>query len=228
MRRILICFFLLWSTTLQAQQQAKPWVFWYWMYAAVSQPGIHADLVAMKEAGIGGAYLMPINGKTTYTPVAEQLTPAWWDLIHYASQQADSLGLQLGMHFCDGFAVGGGPWITPALSMQKVVWTTTEVNGTFNGDLPQPATNEGYYKDIAVLAFPLIKEDRSTPVVTTNLPNVNAQILFDKNNKENIKSTDPCWIQYTYARPFTCRAVTIRGNNYQAQRLKLSVSEDGA
>lgn len=228
MRRILICFFLLWSTTLQAQQQAKPWVFWYWMYAAVSQPGIHADLVAMKEAGIGGAYLMPISGKTTYTPVAEQLTPAWWDLIHYASQQADSLGLQLGMHFCDGFAVGGGPWITPALSMQKVVWTTTEVNGTFNGDLPQPATNEGYYKDIAVLAFPLIKEDRSTPVVTTNLPNVNAQILFDKNNKENIKSTDPCWIQYTYARPFTCRAVTIRGNNYQAQRLKLSVSEDGA
>ncbi|OMP80367.1 DNA-binding protein [[Flexibacter] sp. ATCC 35208] len=215
------------STSVHAQENAKPWVFWYWMYAAVSQPGIHADLVAMKEAGLGGAYLMPINGKSTYTPVAEQLSPAWWDLVHYASQQADSLGLQLGMHFCDGFAVGGGPWITPALSMQKVVWTTTEVNGDFNGILSQPATNEGYYEDIAVLAFPFIKEDKSTPVVTTSLPNVNAQILSSKENKENVKSTDPCWIQYTYAAPFTCRSITIRGNNYQAQRLKLSVSEDG-
>ncbi|WP_440132829.1 glycosyl hydrolase [Chitinophaga sancti] len=227
MRSVLICFLLLLSTTLHAQQNAKPWVFWYWMYAAVSPEGIHADLVAMKEAGLGGAYLMPINGKTTYTPVAEQLSPAWWELVHYASQQADSLGLQLGMHFCDGFAVAGGPWITPALSMQKVVWTSTEVKGQFNGILPQPTTNEAYYKDIAVLAFPLIKEDQSTPVVTTSLPNVNAQILANKNNKDNIKSTDPCWIQYTYAASFTCRSILIRGNNYQAQRLKLSVSDDG-
>src|ERR1700749_3024836 len=41
---------------------ARPWVFWYWMQAAVSREGIRADLQAMKEAGIGGAYLMPIKG----------------------------------------------------------------------------------------------------------------------------------------------------------------------
>ncbi len=40
---------------------AKPWVFWYWMHAAVSKEGITADLEAMKEVGIGGAYLMPIK-----------------------------------------------------------------------------------------------------------------------------------------------------------------------
>jgi hypothetical protein len=43
---------------------AKPWVFWYWMHAAISKEGITADLEAMKEVGIGGAYLMPI--KDTY------------------------------------------------------------------------------------------------------------------------------------------------------------------
>ena len=35
---------------------ARPWVFWYWMHAAVSREGITADLEAMKEVGIGGAY----------------------------------------------------------------------------------------------------------------------------------------------------------------------------
>ena len=39
-------------------EQAKPWVFWYWMQAAVTKEGIAADLQAMKETGIGGAYMM--------------------------------------------------------------------------------------------------------------------------------------------------------------------------
>ncbi|MGE5520465.1 MAG: glycosyl hydrolase, partial [Candidatus Dadabacteria bacterium] len=40
---------------------AAPWVFWYWLQASVSKVGITADLQAMKDAGIGGAYLMPIK-----------------------------------------------------------------------------------------------------------------------------------------------------------------------
>src|SRR5215211_3428845 len=46
-------------------EAAKPWVFWYWIKAGVSREGITADLKAMKDAGIGGAYLMPIQGLTT-------------------------------------------------------------------------------------------------------------------------------------------------------------------
>src|SRR5882757_2742342 len=77
---------------------AKPWVFWYWMQAAVSKEGIRADLQAMKEQGIGGAYLMPINDVANpplYTPAVRQLSPAWWQMVRYAMQEADSLGLQL-------------------------------------------------------------------------------------------------------------------------------------
>ena len=40
----------------------KPWTFWYWMYGAVSEQGIKADLQAMKDVGLGGCYLMPIRG----------------------------------------------------------------------------------------------------------------------------------------------------------------------
>src|SRR5690349_7523315 len=46
----------------QPSELSKPWTFWYWMYGAVSKEGISADLKSMKEAGIAGAYLMPIKG----------------------------------------------------------------------------------------------------------------------------------------------------------------------
>ena len=44
------------------QNATKPWTFWYWMYGAVSEEGIRADLKAMKDVGLGGCYLMPIRG----------------------------------------------------------------------------------------------------------------------------------------------------------------------
>lgn len=216
---------------------SQPWVFWYWMQASVSREGITADLEAMKASGIGGAYLMPIKGVTNpplLQPPVEQLSPAFWEMVKFAMQEADRLGLQLGMHFCDGFAIGGGPWITPELSMQKVVWTESFIEGGQTNPilLSQPEGYKNYYKDIAVLAFPSPKgTNQSTytivPKVTTSkgLP---AQFLVEKGNKESYKSEDSCWIQYSFNQPFTCRSLTIKtsGNNYQAQRLLIEVSDD--
>lgn len=53
---------LLVASTMAHNDEAKPWTFWYWMYGAVSKAGIHADLVGMKNVGLGGTYLMPIRG----------------------------------------------------------------------------------------------------------------------------------------------------------------------
>ncbi|MCA9239919.1 MAG: hypothetical protein KDA37_06960, partial [Planctomycetales bacterium] len=43
------------------------------------------------------------------------------------------------------------------------------------------------------------------------------------------RSEQPCWIQYTFAEPFTCRAITVTpdGANYQCQRLGVHASDDG-
>ncbi|HEY4287573.1 MAG TPA: glycosyl hydrolase [Puia sp.] len=215
---------------------AKPWVFWYWMQAAVSREGIRADLQAMKDVGIGGAYLMPINGAASppiYTPAAEQLSPAWWGMVRYAMEEADSMGVKLAMHACDGFAVAGGPWIDAEHSMQKVVWSSMNVNVAAAVDmvLPQPETNVNYYRDIAVFAFPTpVGWDQSTrtavPRVTTST-GVAAQYLVEGDPK-SFKSDVPCWIQYAFDRPFTCRTIVVRAvNNYQAQRLIVEVSDDG-
>ena len=48
---------------LHPPENAKPWIYWYWMQAAVSKEGITADLQAMKQECIEGAYLMPIKGR---------------------------------------------------------------------------------------------------------------------------------------------------------------------
>jgi hypothetical protein len=225
------------SSFLHPPAAAKPWVFWYWMQAAVSKAGIRADLEAMKAAGIGGAYLMPIKGAANpplIDPPVEQGSPAWWEMVRWAMQEADRLGLKLAMHACDGFAVAGGPWITPGLSMQKITWTRTSVEGGGKVDrmLAQPETNEKYYRDIAVFAFPTpaswdLSSRTVIPHVSTD-KGIPVQYLATGDNKGSFKSEDRCWIQYAFYRPFTCRTIRIHApNNYQAQRLLIEVSDDG-
>lgn len=234
----LLCVF---SFPLHAQQNdnAKPWVFWYWVQAGVSKQGITADLEAMKANGIGGAYLMTIKGgkssnPSLYEKPVEQLTPEWWEMIKFAMDEAKRLDLKLGMHVSDGFALAGGPWITPELSMQKVVSSKITIsNSVTKIKLPQPETKEGYYKDIAVYAYPSpVGTNQSTQTIIPKITASNgadASGLIKPGNKQNFGSNEPLYIQYEFEKPFTCRTVKIKvsGNNYQAQRLKIEVSNDG-
>lgn len=216
--------------------EANPWCFWYWMYGAVSEEGIKADLEAMKEIGLGGTYLMPIKSVeegALYEGQAPQLSPEWWRLVGRSIEIADSLDLKLGMHICDGFALAGGPWISPAESMQKVVAADTIISGgKIKGlHLPIPEKNEGYYEDIALLALPA-KGEKITlkPIITVG--NINAEsnaasgVRID--DKGVIRSSEACWIQYEYPQPINVNNVQIKaGNNYQSQRLKVLASNDG-
>jgi len=220
-------------------EEAAPWTFWYWMYGAVSKEGITADLEAMRGIGLGGAYLMPIrspsdNTSFVYSPAYEQLTPEWWNLVRFSMEEADRLNLKLGMHICDGFALAWGPWITPEKSMQKVVWSDTIISGgeIKNLRLPHPKTFEDFYKEIALYAIPVndfFTTDRHIPRVTSSIGDQSLSFLVDKFVSRTFKSSTPCWIQYTFEEPFTCRSIQIvpDGNNYQAQRLAVYASDDG-
>ncbi|SDJ09095.1 F5/8 type C domain-containing protein [Pedobacter sp. ok626] len=222
----------------QQNDTTKPWVLWHWIHAGVSKPGITADLEAMKSAGIGGAYLLSIKGADNppiFNPPSVQLTPQWWDMVTFAMQEAKRLNLKLGMHVSDGFALAGGPWITPELSMQKVVSTRLNIKEGLASKikLEQPETKEGYYKDIAVYAYPSpegtgISTRTMVPTISTS-NGLDASGLVIAGNKKSFGSNEPCWFQYAFAQPFTTRSITIKtgGNNYQAQRLEIQVSDDG-
>jgi hypothetical protein len=77
-------------------------------------------------------------------------------LFQHACREAHRLGLQINMNNDAGWCGSGGPWITPELSMQKVVWSETVVEGgkQINLNLPQPPSGRNYYRDIALLAMP--------------------------------------------------------------------------
>jgi alpha-L-rhamnosidase len=215
-------------------QSAKPWVFWYWLHGAVSKEGITADLEAMKEVGIGGAYLMPIkdtNSKIPFQPQVRQLTPEWWALVKFALQEAKRLQLQIGVHVSDGFALAGGPWITPDMSMQKLVWTKTIVQpGAIKIQLVQPTANQNYYKDVAVYAYPVnFKADSKLIDVTDGKYHTNPQFLADPNNNDAYRSDNSCWFKFSYSKPFTLRQIKIKkqSNAYQSQRFIVQASDNG-
>lgn len=220
-------------------ESAKPWVYWFWMNANVTAEGITRDLEAMSEMGLGGAYLMPIGEQGPLTKVDNPVNPlseSWWDLVKFSNQEASRLGLKLAMNACDGWALAGGPWITPELSMQEVVSSGIQINGgqSYSGFLPMPEMRENYYRDIAVLAFPALKGMGLTskmlkPKATTNIPDLDPSLLVERSNKM-IKLQREGWIHYEFEKPFTCRSVYIepgQRSGYQLHRAELQVSDDG-
>ena len=210
-----------------AEGTEKPWTFWYWMYGAVSEAGIKADLRAMKNVGLGGCYLMPIRGaaeRPEYEGRADALSENFWRMVDCALVQADSLGLGMGIHVCDGFALAGGPWITPEESMQKVVFCDTVVSGGHHLFLmPKPQHYENYYEDIAAYAIPINTGRVSGKYHVTYSTEVTI------NAKGVYCADEPCWIQYEFDEPREIRNIEIEpsGTNIQCQRLTVKVSHDG-
>ena len=145
--------------------EAKPWTFWNWKYGSVSKPGIHADLTGMKNVGMGGIWLMPVREageRLEFQDGVAQLSPEFWKMMDYSFQLADSLDFDMGIH-----VLPGNPFVLPAESMQKVVWTDTIMKGGKkieglqmwqpesykDGKMQSAGSEGGYYQDIAAFAI---------------------------------------------------------------------------
>lgn len=145
--------------------EAKPWTFWNWKYGSVSRPGIHADLTGMKNVGMGGIWLMPVREageRLEFQDGVAQLSPEFWKMMDYSFQLADSLDFDMGIH-----VLPGNPFVLPAESMQKVVWTDTIMKGGKkieglqmwqpesykDGKMQSAGSEGGYYQDIAAFAI---------------------------------------------------------------------------
>ena len=144
------------QVSLEPPPSARPWVYWFPLSGNLSKEGITADLEALQRVGIGGVLYMEVDqGARRDRPISPG--PLWRELFQHACKEANRLGLEINMNNDAGWCGSGGPWITPELSMQRVVWTETVVKGpkSFDGLLAQagrPSAN--FYQDIAVLAMP--------------------------------------------------------------------------
>ena len=228
MKRIVVFLAILFSVSVSFADTTKPWTFWYWMYGAVSEEGIRADLKAMKDVGLGGCYLMPIRGaaeRPEFGGQADALSDTFWQRVDLALQQADSLGLGMGIHVCDGFALAGGPWIKPEESMQRVVFCDTVLTaGHHRFTMRRPQHYPGYYEDLGLYAIPVAatagKALRPTPGTSAGVT-VNAKGVYC--------ADEPAWIQYEFKEPTLVRSIEIEpsGTNIQSQRLLVKSSNDG-
>ncbi len=155
-----------------------PWVYWFWLDVNVTRAGITADLEAMKAVGIAGVLIMDVDqGTPPSFNGAKFGDPKWYELFTFACSEASRLGMHINMTNDAGWCGSGGPWVTPELSMQRVVWSSTAITGgkDFNAVLPQPPTKLNFYRDIAVLAFPTPAE---------------AYVITDIQNQTDVTSED--------------------------------------
>ena len=187
-----------------------PYVWWHWMGSNISKEGITKDIEAMKASGIGGATIfnltsavMAYDAPTLNLPFPDitYRSPKWWEMVQFATSEAQRLGLEIGMHNCVGYSATGGPWVTPELSMQRVTFTATKVKGAapFAGVLPQPKAKLDFYRDIAVVAVP-----ETDPVDPKAIIDLSKQM--DKEGRLTWNAPAGDWIVYRFGHTSTSAA----------------------
>ncbi len=137
---------------------ARPWVYWMILDGSLTKDGLTADLEAMARVGIGGALYLEVRQGTPPGPV-KFASPEWMEMIQHICNEAKRLGLEVSFNNDAGWTGSGGPWITPEMSMQKVVWSEVIAEESARIMLPQPEAERNYYRDIAVLAMPAPSDD---------------------------------------------------------------------
>ena len=194
---------------------ARPWVYWFPLNGNLTKEGITADFEAMARVGIGGVLYMEVDQGAPKGP-ADFGGPLWRELFTHACNEAKRLGLQINMNNDAGWCGSGGPWITPELSMQKVVWSETIVDGgkKFEGALAKPEVVKDFYRDIAVLAMPLPAGE-------------DAKISIGKLTLPAPEPANPQIVPLDSPEPFTARTLTILFHRSQTVAGSLEVSDDG-
>jgi hypothetical protein len=143
--------------------------FWWWLNGNVTKQAITRDLEQMKAKGFSGALIVDAGGadqrNNRQVPAGPMFaSPEWTQLFVHAVQEANRLGLELSLNIQSGWNLGGPP-VTPEMAAKTLTWSEVEINGPRQVEqkLPVPGHVSNYYRDIAVLAYPLkYQSPRST------------------------------------------------------------------
>lgn len=221
---------------------AKPWVYWFWLDGNLSREGITADLEAMHRVGIRGVLIMEVDQGIPKGP-APFLSSKWRELFKHVVKEATRLGIEVNMNNDGGWCGSGGPWITPELSMQVVVWSEIHVTGPRRLEmaLPQPKATQNFYRDIAVLAFPTPPAEgtrmaAASPKFTTGAGHqaLDGAANLTDGNAGTVATLpapargEPQLLDIEFPKPFTTQALTVALDAHQGSVSgTLGASDDG-
>ncbi|MGN0201832.1 MAG: glycosyl hydrolase [Candidatus Cryptobacteroides sp.] len=138
-----------------------PDCWWWWLNGNVTEEAITSDLEAMKGKGFHGAMIFDAGG---HNQRGHRDIPAgplfgsvrWRELFVHALDEAERLGLEIGFNIQSGWNLGG-PFVTPENAAKMLTYSKTTIAGGKKVELslPRPASRLDFYRDIAVLAFPV-------------------------------------------------------------------------
>lgn len=141
--------------------QAKLRCYWWWLNGNTTEETITNDLTEMSRKGFGGVLLVDGNGANQNdndnVPAGPLFgSPEWVRLYVHALKTAAALHIEVTLNATSGWNLGG-PDVTPAQASKLLTWsrTTVEEGKSFDDVLPAPPISNGFYRQIAVLAYPL-------------------------------------------------------------------------
>ena len=141
-------------------ESAKLWCYWWWLNGNTTKETITRDLTEMSRKGFGGVLLVDANGSdqngNADAPVGPTFaSPEWTALYLHALKVAAQLHLKVVLNATSGWNLGG-PDVKPAEASKLLTWSRVQVTAEgFDGTLPMPDVQNGFYRQIAVLAYPL-------------------------------------------------------------------------
>src|ERR1019366_1926553 len=141
--------------------EARLRCYWWWLNGNTNEAAITRDLEQMKLNGYGGALLVDANGSEQQN---NRMVPAgptfasdrWRQLYRHALKEAARLDLEISLNIESGWNLGG-PTVKPEQGAKLLTWSRTAVQGgaEVRRALPRPPAKIDYYRDVAVLAYPL-------------------------------------------------------------------------
>jgi hypothetical protein len=152
--------------------EARPSCLWSWLNGHVDHKQITRELEEMKANGMRGAIIWDVGALSNPDKMIpagpEFLGPESLKAIHHAMDEAERLGLELGL-FASSSWNAGGTWITPKHGSKALLISEVKVEGPkkFSDALPLHEKVTEHHEDVAVLAVP---EDSAKNVASPTTP----------------------------------------------------------
>ena len=201
-----------------------PETWFHFIGGNVSTNGITADLEAIARAGISGIQLFHGQFGGPWPGVDPQikcLSEPWDGAVRHVASECERLGLRFTLQNCPGWAMSGGPWITPDKAMRHLVWSRTEIVGgnqvTAVLPVPQPSGEDWRdYREVAVMAFPTPAGDTDKALVPVSVKSNREELPWGKclKSEKDAKISlepgkEPVWVEVTFQEAVTLRTVQL-------------------
>ena len=200
----------------------RPGAWWRFFGDVMSPQGAEEDIRQLATAGVREVQMVQLVGKPKGGD-GVFLSQAWWEVMRAGGREAGKQGLKISPSHMTGWSTAGGPWIPAEKSMQQLVWSTTIVEGQAPKMLAHPETVLKYYRDVAVVAYPVSGEIASDLALKPTVKLLEGETKDDVSwladgkpetavkfiTKGEYPPKEFILIELTYERPITVRSLMI-------------------